>query len=131
MNEPLKPQKLVQKWVELALDDFGAAEDLFPRGRWRQVCFHCQQSAEKWIKALLTHRQMPIERTHDLERLLVPLTDALELGLLRHEILDLSEYAVDARYPSGDDEDLNELDAKRALNSVSELQRILQPLLKR
>jgi HEPN domain-containing protein len=129
MSEPLNSAKLVQQWVELAQDDFGAAQDLFPNGRWRQVCFHSQQAAEKWIKALLTARQLPIEKTHDLERLITPLSDVQELGLLQHDILDLSEYAVDARYPSVDDERLNELDAKRALDAAREVQRIIEAVL--
>jgi HEPN domain-containing protein len=126
MNEPPKPLKLIQQWADLAQDDFGAAVELFPNGRWRQVCFHAQQAAEKWIKALLTARQLPIEKTHDLERLVTPLSDAQELGLLRHDILDLSEYAVDARYPSVDDEPLNELDAKRALDAAVKSNELLR-----
>jgi HEPN domain-containing protein len=34
------------------------------------VCFHCQQSAEKYLKALLQEARVRIPRTHDLAILL-------------------------------------------------------------
>ena len=37
-----------------------------------QVCFLCQQSAEKYLKALLEELGQHIPKTHDLEHLLMP-----------------------------------------------------------
>jgi HEPN domain-containing protein len=40
-------------------------------------CFHCQQAAEKYLKALLVERSRPVPRTHilaDLVDLLLPTT---------------------------------------------------------
>jgi HEPN domain-containing protein len=40
-----------------------------------QICFECQQSAEKYLKALLQESGLPVPRTHnlvDLLKLLVP-----------------------------------------------------------
>jgi HEPN domain-containing protein len=64
------------------------------------VCFHCQQCAEKYLKALLQELGIAITRTHDLE--------ALRVQLLPHHpslrpfsrgLEFLTEFAVNARYP--------------------------------
>ena len=34
------------------------------------ICYHCQQAAEKHLKALLVHYGQPVKRTHDLEELI-------------------------------------------------------------
>ncbi len=62
--------------------------------------YHCQQAAEKALKAYLAFRDQPLERTHDLERLL-ELTTALEPALARLEnpAEVLTPYATAFRYP--------------------------------
>ncbi len=63
-------------------------------------CFHCQQAAEKFLKALLQEQKITIPRSHDLAALLdlvVPLYPTLKshkrpLGTMTH-------FAVDFRYP--------------------------------
>ena len=64
--------------------------------------FHCQQAAEKALKAFLTFHDQPFRKTHDLASLarqcadidaaLAPLVDRLD---------GLSEYAWAYRYPAG------------------------------
>jgi HEPN domain-containing protein len=63
------------------------------------VGFHAQQAVEKLLKALLTQLDVPYERTHSLNRLLILLeshgeslpSTALSLG-------DLNDFAVEYRY---------------------------------
>src|SRR5262249_26150188 len=64
------------------------------------VCFHCQQSAEKYLKAILQNLGSPVPRTHDLEELLnrLLLHDAT-LGVLLKTLAALNRYAVEYRYP--------------------------------
>ena len=40
------------------------------------TCFHAQQSVEKALKSVLTARQIPFRRVHDLEELSMLLADA-------------------------------------------------------
>jgi HEPN domain-containing protein len=64
------------------------------------ICFHCQQAAEKYLKALLCELGLPIPRIHDLDELLVLLVP--HHGLLRplsRVLVSLSRFAVDYRYP--------------------------------
>jgi len=40
------------------------------------IGFHCQQAAEKLLKALLSERDIPFRRTHDLREMMDALVDA-------------------------------------------------------
>ncbi len=59
-------------WVRKAEDDWDAACELAARSPPLRdaVCFHCQQAAEKYLKALLQEKGGAIPKTHDLEDLL-------------------------------------------------------------
>jgi len=64
------------------------------------VCFHCQQAAEKYLKALLDEQGLTVPRTHDLEDLLSLLLPAYpQLGAVRRGLKFLIQFAVEARYP--------------------------------
>jgi HEPN domain-containing protein len=67
------------------------------------VCFCCQQTAEKYFKALMEEQGLAVPRTHDLEDLLNLLV-ASHSGLmsLRRGCQFLIQFAVDARYPGFD-----------------------------
>jgi HEPN domain-containing protein len=64
------------------------------------VCFHCQQAAEKYLKAMMQESGLPVPRIHNLDQLLVLLlpVDAT-LRPLRRGLKTLSRYAVEYRYP--------------------------------
>jgi HEPN domain-containing protein len=64
------------------------------------ICFHCQQTAEKYLKALLQQLGQVVPRTHDLEVLLdLLLTRYPTLAGLRQAASILTPYAVEYRYP--------------------------------
>jgi HEPN domain-containing protein len=64
------------------------------------VCFHCQQCAEKYLKALLEELGLAVPKTHDLMRVLaVLLPHHPSLGSLRRGLRFLTDFAVDPRYP--------------------------------
>ena len=67
------------------------------------VCFHCQQSAEKYIKALLEELGLSVPKTRDLDDLLtLLLPHHPTLRSVRRGLSFLTQFAVDTRYP-GDD----------------------------
>ena len=94
-----------REWVRKAEADHRAAERL-AAGRDRlhdQTCFFCQQSAEKYLKALLEELGQTIPRIHYLEELLDRLLPFhRSLRLFRRGLIFLTPFAVDTRYP-GDD----------------------------
>ncbi len=97
----------VRAWLLKAQRDLGAAERLAsPRDPYLDVAvFHCQQAAEKSLKAYLTHHDIRFGKTHDLS---VLVQQAVALGSSFAACFDAAElltpYAVMFRYP-GDVED--------------------------
>ena len=65
-----------------------------------QICFHGQQSAEKYLKALLEELGIDVEKTHELDDLLTPLLPHHPtLRSLRRGLNFLTNFAVNPRYP--------------------------------
>jgi HEPN domain-containing protein len=65
-----------------------------------QVCFFCQQTAEKHLKALMEELGLTISHTHNLVAILRLLTPHRgSLRSLRRGLDFLTRFAVDARYP--------------------------------
>ncbi len=89
-------------WLVKARGDLLAAETLAaPEVAQRDIAiYHCQQAAEKAIKGLLVYRELPFQKTHDLERLLeLARDDANSLSDLDEHARTLTPYAVEFRYP--------------------------------
>lgn len=91
-----------RQWVRKAEEDFKVARSLAAQAKppRNTVCFHCQQAAEKYVKALLQELGEPVPRTHDLEDLLdLLLPHDATLKPLRRGLGSLTRYAVEYRYP--------------------------------
>jgi HEPN domain-containing protein len=94
--------KAVREWVRKAEADHRAAERLASANDplHDQVCFFSQQSAEKYLKAVIESFARTIPKTHDLDRLLnLLVADLPVLRGLRRSARPLSEFAVATRYP--------------------------------
>lgn len=62
--------------------------------------YHCQQAAEKAIKAFLTSRDIPFTRTHNLVSLIaLCLPEEPEFNKWEEEAETLTPYATEFRYP--------------------------------
>ncbi len=109
----------VARWVEKAENDLRNAEYVITMERncpTDTVCFHCQQCAEKYLKALLLHCGIDFPRTHDLVVLFNLLGVDTGPDLAVADILPLNRYSVEARYPDNwDDIDLREASAALAI----------------
>ena len=95
-------KRATREWVGKAEDDYRAAE-ILARSKKRiydQLCFHCQQSAEKHLKALLEELGLSIQKTHELEKLLDQLLPHhTSLRPLRRGLKFLTNFSVNIRYP--------------------------------
>ena len=82
------------------------------------ICYHCQQAAEKAIKALLLARGVDaIPRSHDLSFLLRSLSKQEDIPEHIYEDADLlTPYGVAVRYPN--DLELEEHHARKALDAA-------------
>jgi HEPN domain-containing protein len=95
-------KRATREWVGKAEADYQAAVELAGASRpfHDQVSFHCQQAAEKYLKALLEELGMAVAKTHELDRLLDELRPHQPgLRSLRRGLLFLTDFAVEPRYP--------------------------------
>ncbi|HEV2472912.1 MAG TPA: HEPN domain-containing protein [Chthonomonadales bacterium] len=90
-------------WLSAAADDLQAAALLVTSGSGPAgpICSHCQQAAEKALKALIAFDHEIPARTHDLASLARNLAARSRPvpQELRAPAYSLSSYAVDVRYP--------------------------------
>jgi len=116
-------------WVERAEEDYSLARSALRRKRplTYGVCFHAQQCAEKYLKAMLVARGYEFSKVHDL---LLLSDQCAEAGILltvgARELHDLSDYAVRVRYP-GDTPTPEE--AREALATARAVRRFARKLL--
>lgn len=94
---------LTREWIGKAEGDLATAErELRARKQpnYDAACFHAQQCAEKYLKALLQEKDLPPAKTHNLVALLDQVLSARSaLELLRPDLQRLNLYAVQVRYP--------------------------------
>jgi HEPN domain-containing protein len=65
------------------------------------ICYHCQQSAEKYLKAFIFSHNIEPDKTHDLEDLLeICKKYNAEFSTLSSKVYVLTSYAVLPRYPN-------------------------------
>lgn len=102
-------------WVERAEEDFVLARTALRRKQPLAygTCFHAQQCAEKYMKALLISKGADFPKTHDL-LLLNNLcsSNGILLEIDAKHLNTLTDYAVRTRYPG---EDPTAEDAKEAI----------------
>lgn len=110
------------EWVAKAEGDWNAANQL---NRVRKdpnydgVCFHCQQCAEKYLKARLVEAGLPFARTHDLLVLHQLVLQAEPTWQeLQSFLISLNPYAIGYRYPGLT---ATKADAKAALKDCQEV----------
>ena len=96
----------VQRWLDFAENDLAVAKHLletFHPKPLEIICYHCQQAAEKAIKAVYIAVGMPggIPKKHDLSFLLEQMKHRVTISeaLLDHAD-DLNSYSVIVRYPN-------------------------------
>lgn len=116
-------QQEIQIWIAKGSQDLQSAQWLLesPDALNDAVGFHCQQAAEKVLKAYLTWREVPFERTHSLVALVgkcLPFDETFED--LRLAATSLTPYAVAARYPG----DLPGLSKEEALEALDKAQQV-------
>ncbi len=113
---------LTREWIAKAEADLLTARREYRAKKspnYDAVCFHAQQAAEKYLKAVLQHRGIPIPRTHSLLELLALISiDEPSYILLQPDANTLEGFAVQFRYP-GMSADQSE--AKQALTAADRI----------
>lgn len=100
MKRPIDHAKNLLFLADRDIKAFHALRDDY---RWgvdaATICFHAQQAVEKSLKAVLSSKDLEIERTHDLSKLAFAIMNIpLYLPLGVEELSKLNPYAVTVRY---------------------------------
>jgi HEPN domain-containing protein len=119
-------KKITGEWIIKAEKDYLVAvrELKAEPPATEAVCFHAQQCIEKYMKAILQENEAEFEKIHDLDVLLrqcMNFMPALENH--RDELVKLSTYAVDVRYPGLD---VTEEEAKECVEIMEEIRRVIR-----
>lgn len=109
-----------QRWLRFAMEDLDVARAIVAgeHGVARLACWHAQQAAEKTLKAGLIFHQISFPRTLDLDLLNQLLPTSWRIIDQADRLSELSEWAVEARYP-GDWPEAMASDAERAVQTAS------------
>jgi len=120
-------EEYLKEWVDKAEEDYEVVITLV-RKRKRPtpsaVCFHCQQCAEKYLKAFLVQHEVAFPKIHDLRelrRLAVVVDPAIDL--ITDLLIRLAPYAVEFRYPG---EEATVEEAEDAVRAVKEIRRFVR-----
>jgi HEPN domain-containing protein len=94
-------KRLTAEWVRKAEADYLAAKTLAGNRLppHDAVCFHCQQSAKKYLKALLKEASVRVPRTHDLVAIVSLLPQEFPWRGFKRGLEFLTRFAVETRYP--------------------------------
>lgn len=121
-----------KEWYDMAVMDLGVARHLDETYRPKPleiICYHCQQAAEKEIKALIIHYggEGGMPKLHDLSFLLNQIKNKVCIEDKYYDYADadaLTPYGVSVRYPN--ELFLEERHVKEALEFSDEILRWVQ-----
>ncbi len=110
-------------WLQKAKEDLDIARELLKPAKSLSggAVFHCQQAAEKALKAFLVWHDAPFRKTHDLKELgdaCIKIESTLKETIAR--AVPLTEYAWKFRYP-GEPAELTKREARAALATARAL----------
>jgi HEPN domain-containing protein len=117
----------VRQWLRKAAEDLRTAEVAIAAGLFDPAAFHCQQAAEKSLKAFLVSRSCEFRKTHNLEELgNACVQEEPSLRLIAIEAATLTEYAWMFRYPGAP----RTVEAQEAAQAISKAALVFAEVLK-
>ena len=127
-------EQLVKDWLKFARENLlfakaGLTEDFSP---FHTICFLCQGSAEKYLKAFLIWNGWELIKIHDLSKLVnicLDYDDSFETLFEAAELLN--EYITEGRYP-GDlaFENIDKENAREAIGAAEQIEKFVIEKLK-
>ena len=110
------------EWLARAKSNLAIAMQKKPdEAYWEDLCYNTQLAAEKAIKAVLLHKEIPFRYVHDLEELITTLgRNNIAIPELIKESVILTQYAFETRYP-GDYEPISESEYREAIDLAQQV----------
>ncbi len=128
MKQAPKGDLNVEEWLKKAKEDEWTCEVLFREKRIVPsiICFHAEQMAEKYLKALLIARSGEYPKIHDLKRL-ATLIETYEKDIfdLESELNILNKYYPATRYPGDFPEGFSREDAHEAFAAAKRVKEFI------
>lgn len=94
-------KKITEDWLKAGDDDLRTVRKLLDdEYLYHIVAFHCQQSVEKYFKAIIEECNLDFIKTHNLENLLGQIKEVINISIDYEIIEKLDSLYIDARYPS-------------------------------
>jgi HEPN domain-containing protein len=93
---------LIEAWIEKAEHDLDSAKLIFNHlpAYYDMICFHCQQAAEKYLKAYLIFLDIEFQKKHNLDYLLNLISQSEDIDEeIYKDAVKLDAFAVNIRYP--------------------------------
>ena len=117
-----------ERWLKIAKEDLRVSKLLIKEDALSTVTYHCQQAAEKALKAYLVFKGKDVPRTHDLMKLVVACSKINNI----FEDLDsaaelLNPFATKFRYPT--EFDIPDYDDTK--EAIKQAQKIVRFVLKK
>ena len=110
--------KRVEHWLEQGKEDLQTARVMFRTKRWKYTIFMCQQSVEKYLKAIFLDKKGEFPpRIHNLFRLAEKIDKELFTETYLEFFSELSVYYIQSRYPEDIDK-MKELNTKKRATEI-------------
>lgn len=125
-----------KQWLNYAEDDYKAANELLKAKLYNVVCFHSQQSIEKYLKAYLIYNGINPPKVHHLItliKIISKFSDAFDEFIDDVKTVDM--YYIPSRYPDAPIGSLpdgmpNENDAKKALEIAYNIRKRIKEIIR-
>ena len=112
--------EIINEWLVIAYEDYRSAKFLYDKMTPKPleiICYHCQQAAEKSLKAYLCAIGVDIPKTHEVKRLCDMCAESdSTFSELFSDCEELEVYATETRYPLRID--IDDSHADRALKQA-------------
>lgn len=119
----MKDEPIVKEWLKYSKNDADAAMQLYKNmypAPLEIICYHCQQSAEKRLKAVLIAKGIVFDKKHDLAYLIGLMDSGNNISNDLYTCCDsLSQHSVNTRYPGGIQ--ITESDVKKAFKDLKKI----------
>ena len=119
-------KEITKEWIKIAEEDYiiaTKAKKFKPTPNYA-ISFHAQQCIEKYLKGLLQENDIEFEKIHDLDVLYYQCKDILpEIGNYIEDLITLSIYAVDVRYPGLD---ISVEESQECVNIMEKIRKIIR-----
>ena len=120
---------LVKAWFKKADNDIKNAQVVIEAEEppTDTICFHCQQTAEKYLKGFLVYHNSGFKKEHDIDYLL-DLCCQIDSSFdsLRDIAECLTPYAVESRYPMDIFDEYPEEEAREAIEIAEHIRKFVR-----